>query len=678
MFLRDRIKSWTSRIPRPRGIAVPSFVSAAGNKLGGLFVFPTNEDHEKRDAILLSGVLATFALCELALYLPLYGCLALLVLLVGGCSASFYFDYHQKLTTAVAAVVIGYTTLIQPVVGMFFGPLALAGLAVSFYWRKLARGKFGFGLLLAGITTALVALVSFAASFFVYDWSYLQAIPAIHPFTVHAWNLSPFAYVVLATLLVVYCVQRMKSSDSLVYRLAPGFSAIGFALLYPMHEAVPGSILSQITVGDVVEWLFVAGAFITAFCRPGLLRLGGIAVGTLFCLAFMLFQVSNWAYMTAVGMSMPTAMTSAAPATTNGHTMPLIVGQSSCPQGNTTPLTVTGPVSLSLNGSHFDYQCALHYTSWVGTDPILSAIPGSTLDVIRVDAGTKSGETREVHGRFYFGEDSPYYRAAVMIRHPGSTMGDYSYTTEVGGSELKLAVSYSQTRLWWGAMVPAVGGSVVESQSGGFADYTVGEAAQDFPDFFQVPEEIVKLRSRAWAAYRNVFASLWSPDEVSEVDTGVPGKPSQPGNHPPFALGLKDGPAYFMGLEPQGNNGTAMSYYMFFDARYGLAKIMDVSQAPTKLKGLRDIEHLAPSVSPGNNGLFGIEPIPTITDDGRCFYTVSIMGPNAEARNKDFQGVVVFTASGDKVSNTVLDTTDKVNAEIANFPAVKCGQHAGN
>lgn len=674
MSFSERLSSW---LPRGQGIQIPSFVSNMGDRISGHFDFPTNEDHEQRDAILLGIALGTFALCDLALYLPLYGCVALIDVLIGAVWMSFSYAYHQKLVTAVAVIVSAYTTLIQPVVGLFFGPLALAGLSAWFYWRKVACDKLEFRPWLQGISTAAVALVACVASFFLYNWVYIDLIPSVHPLTVRFWNVSPLIYVALSSLLVLYCVQRMKSSDSFVYQLTPGFSAVGFALLYPMHEAVPGSILSQITTGDVVEWLFVVGTFITAFRSPQLLKVGSIAVGTFFCLAFMFFQVSNWAYMTAVGMSMPTVMTSTPPATTNGRTMPLIVGQSTCPQGNTTPLTVTGPVSIALNGSHFDYQCALHYTSWVGTDPILSAIPGSTLDVIRVDAGTKSGEAREVHGRFYFGEDSPYYRASVMIRHPGSTMGDYSYTTENGGSALKLAVSYSQTRLFWGAMVPAVGGSVVESQSGGFEDYTVGQAARLFPDFFQVPEGIIKLRANAWAAYRNPFASLWSPDEVSEVDTGVPGKPSQPGNHPPFALGLKEGPAYFIGLEPQGNNGTAMSYYMFFDARYGVAKVMDVSQAPTKLKGLRDIEHLAPSVQPGNNGLFGIEPIPTITDDGRCFATVSIMGPNADARNKDFQGVVVFTASGDKVSNSILDSSDKVDAEIANYPAVKCGQHTG-
>jgi hypothetical protein len=636
----------------------------------------SNEQHEQRDATLLGIALGTFALGSLSLYLPLIACLGLLLTFAGCRYLSRRFGFYASTVTAVTTIVSLYITLIQPLIGIFIGPLLLSALAAWIYHRRFASKKLASRQLVRRLSTFVVVLAGAVPSFFIYNWIYTVGIPAVHPVTVMLWNISPLIYVACSMLLAVYCVARLNTSKSMVYRLAPALTVVGFALLYPMHEAVPGGFLAQVSVGDIAEWVFALAALALAFIRPSFLRLGGLALGASFCLLFVIVEIWPWAYMSAVGLSMPVRYATQAPQTVNSRTMPLAVGQSSCPQGDTTPKTATGLVSIALNGSRFDFQCAMHYTSWVGTDPILSLIAGSTAGVIRVDAGSKSGEVREIHGRFYFGEGSAYYRAAVMARHPGATMGDYNYTDEVGGANLELAVSYSQTRLFWFAMVPAIGGTVVESQGGGFEDYTVAEAATTFPDFFQVPEDIVKLRATAWAAYRNPVASAWSPDEISDTgDTGggaaVGGKT---GNHPPFGIALKTGPAWFVGLEPQGTNATAMNYFMFFDARYGTAHILDVSQASPKLKGLQDIQHLAPSVVTGNNGLYGLEPIPLITADGRCFYSVSVMGPHAEMRNKDFQGVAVFTCSGDKVANTVLDTSEKVDAAIASWPSVQIGQ----
>jgi hypothetical protein len=506
--------------------------------------------------------------------------------------------------------------------------------------------------------------------FFLYDWVYKTGIPAVHPFTVSAWNISPALYVIGASLITLYCIKRLKTSNSLVYKLAPGFSVVIFAVLYPMHESLPGGWLDQISVGDGVEWLFAMFIFIFGVFSPALLRIAGMGTGLAFLLLFGLFQYSDWAYMSVIAYSMPVRMITTSPTTTFGRLMPLEVGNASCPQGNTTPKTTTGPVSIALNGKHFDYQCALHYTQWVGTDPILSLVQGATLDVIRVDAGTKSGEVREIHGRFFFGEDSPYFRASVMARHPGAKIGDFNYT-EAGGA-LELGVSYTQKRLSWGAMIPAVGGSVFDSQNGSLQDYTVAQAAAESPEFFQVPEGIVLLRAKAFAAYRNPYASAWKPDEISDTDTGPAGQKQSPtGNRPPFALGLSTGPAWFVGLEPQGTTGTAMSYFMFFDARYGVADILDVSGVSPKLKGLRDIQHIAPSVVAGNNGLYGLAPLPLLPGDGRCFYSTSIMGPHADMRNLDFQGVAIFTCNGDKVSTTVLDSAEAVEKSIEGVKAVR-------
>jgi hypothetical protein len=661
---------------------VPDGNGGASRILGGVSRFtsffkpPTNEQHEKRDAILLGIALGTLALVAVSIYLPLAGCLVLVLAFVGCRYLSRRFNFHATIVSVVTYAVSLYITLIQPAIGMFIGPLLLAAFASWLYHRRFASKKLASRHWIRRISTLLVVLAGAVPSFFLYDWIYTKGIPAVHPLTVYLWNVSPLAFVVCAMLLTTYCVLRLDTSKSMVYRLAPGFSVVGFAILYPMHDAVTGGYLDQITAGDIAEWVFALTTFALAFIRPSLMRLGGLAVGGAFCVIFVVFQLSNWAYMSAIGISMPAHYITSAPTTVNGRTMPLSVGQSTCPQGNTTPKTTFGPVSIALNGTHFDFQCALHYTSWIGTDPFLSLIPGSTLDIIRVDAGTKSGEDQEVHGRFYFGEDSAYYRAAVMARHPGAKIGDFNYTEGTDGANLQLAVSYTQTRLYWGAMIPAVGGSVVESQNGGFEDYSVADAARQFPDFFQVPEEIVKLRAAAWAGYRNPMAYAWSPDEISQTDTGPVGPTqNQAGNRPPFGLALTTGPAWFVGLEPQGNNGSAMSYFMFFDARYGTASILDVSQSSPKLKGLRDIQHLAPSVVAGNAGLYGIEPIPLITADGRCFYSVSIMGPHAESRNLDFQGVAVFTCSGDKVSGTVLDSTAKVDEAIKVFPAVRIGKN---
>ena len=662
MSLNDKLAAVVSR---GRGSKARSIVR---------FLKPmTNEQYERRDELLLGIALATVLLGYLSLYLSLTGCLILLTALAICRGPSRGFGYFTVAVNAVTIIVAFYITLIQPLIGIFVGPILIGSLCSWSYNRRIASKRLASRPCTRWLSTFVVLLASALPSLFLYNRIYTIGIPLVHPYTVVLWNLSPFIYVVAAEVLTLYCVSRLQTSKNMVYRLVPGLTVLGFALLYPMHEAVPGGFLDQVTTGDVMEWVFALCTFALAFIQPSLMRLGGITVGTTFCVLFVVVQIWPWAYMSAVGMSMPVRYAAAAPQTINSRTMPLVVGQSSCPQGNTKPKTATGEVSIALNGSRFDFQCSLHYTSWIGTDPVLSLLPGSTLGVIRVDAGSKSGDVREVKGRFYFGENSGYYRAAVMARHPGATLGDYNYTEAVGGNNLKLAVSYTEKRLFWFAMVPAVGGSVVESQDGGFQDYTVTEAASTFPDFFQVPEDIVKLRAAAWAAYRNPMASAWSPDEISDTDGG-PAINNKSPNHPPFGIALKTGPAWFVGLEPQGINATAMSYFMFFDARYGTANILDVSQASPKLKGLQDIQHLAPSVVTGNNDLFGIEPIPLITADGRCFYSVSVMGPHTEMRNKDFQGVAVFTCSGDKVATNVLDTSEKVDAAIATWPSARIGQ----
>jgi hypothetical protein len=684
---------------------------------------PSNEHHERRDAVLLGTLLGTFALGSLAIYLPLWGCLALLAGLAISWYAAGRFGRYQTITTAVSLLLLLYISLIQPMIGLFIGPVLLSGACQWICVRRFRLAKRGradrqakpsrsFGDTLASTASSsspdtlasaasssrrepastpvkgkgvfstilrflflwLVRFVLLIAGvvpfFFLYDWVYKTVIPAVHPFTVSAWNMSPALYVIGASLVTLYCIKRLKTSNSLVYKMAPGFSVVIFAVLYPMHESLPGGVIDQFSVGDGAEWLFAMFVFIFGVFSPALLRLTGMATGLAFLLLFGLFQYSDWAYMSVIAYSMPVRMITTAPTTTFGRLMPLEVGNASCPQGNTTPKTTTGPVSIALNGKHFDYQCALHYTQWVGIDPILSLVQGATLSVIRVDAGTKSGEVREVQGRFFFGEDSPYFRASVMARHPGAKIGDFNYT-EAGGA-LELGVSYTQKRLSWGAMIPAVGGSVFDSQNGSLQDYTVAEAAAESPEFFQVPEGIVLLRAKAFAGYRSPFASAWKPDEVSDTDTGPAGpNQSAAGNRPPFALGLSTGPAWFVGLEPQGTTGTAMNYFMFFDARYGVADILDVSGVAPKLKGLRDIQHLAPSVVAGNNGLYGLAPIPLLPGDGRCFYSTSIMGPHADMRNLDFQGVAIFTCNGDKVSTTVLDSSEAVEKAIAGVKAVR-------
>ena len=146
------------------------------------------------------------------------------------------------------------------------------------------------------------------------------------------------------------------------------------------------------------------------------------------------------------------------------------------------------------------------------------------------------------------------------------------------------------------------------------------------------------------------------------------------GNHPPFGVQLTTGPAWFLGLEPQGKNGSAMSYFLFVDARDGSLRSLDVSQLSPTIRGLLDIQHIAPSLVSANNGLSGSEPMPLIMDDGRCFFSVSLMGPNRELRNLDFRGVGVFTCSGDKVSDQIFDTTEQVNQAIAHADAVKIPQ----
>ena len=228
---------------------------------------PNNEHHEKRDAILLGSILATLSLAWGSTFIGLYGCTILIAFLAGTRLAMAKYPIpgvSPRMVTIVAAIVSFYITLIEPTLGMLVAPLVAGGCLVRLFHRRVGKKRIA-SRWLRYLVDALVMGAGAFTCVLLYDWIYAHAIPAVHPYTVLLFVALPIILVLINSGLTLYCLDRMRTSKSIIYKLAPALGVVLFAAVFPMHESVLGSFFSQFTFGDLAEWMFALLVLVLAF-----------------------------------------------------------------------------------------------------------------------------------------------------------------------------------------------------------------------------------------------------------------------------------------------------------------------------------------------------------------------------------------------------------------------------
>jgi hypothetical protein len=600
-------------------------------------------------------------------FLPFWACL---IGLGVGFAAVFSADKHFYpvfCRTALGACA-AFVAFSQPW-GAVMGAVGLAGWASYRAWTG-TLGHWAKWPLAAFVLTLL-------ASAAVYLGLAAFVVPVLHPLTVVAYNVGPLVFVGAGVLTCLYTSWRLTTDpvDELYYRLAPGACALLFVLFYPMKNS---------WIGLGVEAAFVAAAFAVAFLGSRRIFVLGTASGVVFSAAFVLMNGSSFFYDVAMAQSMNVRYVDALPETVNNRIMPIIVGRDFCVQGNDGTMLQTGETHAQIMDGKFYWQCPMHYTGFQVTH-LFSWFPGSTAGFVMVDAGTTASDTRVIPEGFVFGENSFFVKAAFEARHPGATMSGFSYAAAAGKpGSFSLLIPYTVNKLYWGAMVPTLGGVMVVSPWGTVEDYTVGQAARAFPGTYLFPSDLARRYADVWGKRTVGKLVTRSSLEVSESMSATSGRLSNP---IPYGIDTVAGPKYFVPYEPEGKNGTAMSDVAFFDGAAGDAEVTVMHVADSKqpgansntfghrsIQGPREILEKSANVIQGHFQLTSIEPIIVVTKDNRFFFITANMGPDTNKSNHDYQGDTLSYETGEP--QWVVTSSAEVDRHVRETEAQMDGSSA--
>lgn len=548
-------------------------------------------------------------------------------------------EIYPRPMAAFVAVQVIWLPVSQPLYG-YVAP-ALIGLLLSFAAVWWADGRMGQRLkawkyLLALLLSAAVAYPLELA----YGWAFDVAVPAIQPARAALYAVSPFLLVAFFAMLTWFCAWRIREDDErLIYRFLPAMTAVIFALVFPMYEPDGRGWWALLTWGNAAEWTFALIVLVLSF-GENIKRLVWFTslVAGVYCALFALFASVPSLHQLMVAESLNVREPAQLPLSTDTpRIMPYVIGERRCREGTSESATKSGMVSFTMEANGINYQCALHYEGFVAGEglvrSLISMIPGATYRIIRVESTNTSGQITPVEAVFPFGEGVRSLQSAVLTRHPGGALGEFTYSSHDG--KIRLVYSYTSPRLFWFAMVPSVGGAVVENELGLLEDYTVSQAAERFRGAFQVPAQLVRDRAEAWAHFR--IAAWWpfrQEKELSEPGDTFSGLPEDKrqlfgDNSSPFAIPTVAGPKYWLLLEPAGKNGTAGSDVLLFDARYpGLIERKDTTSGRV-VKGLRDVVNQAPAVVPGNFNLRGSDVYLHITEKD-MYFIVPLLDANGK------------------------------------------------
>ncbi|MBU6450938.1 MAG: hypothetical protein KGS72_04110 [Cyanobacteria bacterium REEB67] len=584
----------------------------------------------------VAGLVLASVTCYASEFLPFWVDLLIVAGGFGGIFAAERSSFPVFFRTLLSAFAL-FVAFSQPW-GAVLGVCGLTGYvtyrsyqrSLSAWWMAAAGGTF------VGATVAYLATSAFV-------------VPFLHPLTVFAYNAGPLIFVGLGVLTCLYSSWRLLSDpdNELVYRLAPGVCALLFLLFFPMKNS---------WVGLGVEALFVAASFAVAFRGSRALLASGTVCGAVFGVGFLAMNGSTFLHDVAMAQSMDVRYVDKLPETNVNRVMPLVVGRDFCVQGNDANMIETGDTHAQIMDGKYYWQCPMHYTGFQ-INHLFSWFPGSTAGFVMVDAGTTASDTRVKSQGFIFGENSFFVKAAFEVRHPGATMAGFSYAGVGGhGDSFALLIPYTVNKLYWGAMVPTIGGVMVVSPWGTIEDYTVGQAARAFPGTFIYPSELARQYADVWGRSTVGKIVTRSALEVSEAPQAARGRLSNPF---PYGIDTVEGPKYFVPYEPEGKNGTAMSDVAFFDGALGdgdvtVMHLADSKQPGSKnelghrsVQGPRELLEKSANVIQGHFQLTSIEPIIIVTKSNRLFFITSNMGPDQSKSNHDYQGDTLSYETGE-------------------------------
>lgn len=548
-------------------------------------------------------------------------------------------EIYRGPTAAFFAVQMLWLPISQPFFG-FAGPVLISlGLSIMIIRLALTRLlKQGSGWLYL-LALPMSAVLSYPLGI-VFSWVFTLVIPFAQPYRVTLYLMSPLILVATFAVVTSYCAWRIREDDErLICRFLPAMTALLFAVVFPMYEADGTGWWAYLTWGNIAEWLFVVFVFwLGTSENSGRLVRFTVPLAVAYCGLFILFNSVQPLREMMIAQSLNvTEPTKLPPSTDNPRIMPFGIGESRCLEGNAESATHSGSVSFTMEAKGINYQCALHFDGFVAGDGLkhglISMIPGATYKIVRVESTNTSGAITPVESIFPLGENTLILRSAVLARHPGGALGEFTYSKHEG--KTGLVYSYTTARLFWFTMVPTLGGAVVENDKGLLEDYTVTQAAEHFPGAFQMPAQLVRDRAHSWAHYR---LEAWWPfrqeKELSEPADTLAGLSAEKrklfgDNTVPYAIPTVAGPKYWILLEPYGKEGTAGSDVLLFDARYpGLIERKDTTSGRV-VKGLRDVVNQAPAVVPGNFELRGSEVYLHITDKD-MYFIVPLLDGNAK------------------------------------------------
>ena len=572
---------------------------------------------------------------------------------------------------AFFAVQMLWLPVAQPVFG-FAGPVLVSlGLSVSLIALARARLFNQSSLWLYLLVLPMAALLTYPLGI-AFSWVFTDVIPFLQPYRVALYMISPLILVAAFAVVTCYCAWRIREDDErLIYRFLPAMTAVLFAVVFPMYEADGTGWWAYLTWGNAAEWLFVVFVFWLGISEnSGRLVRSTVPLAVAYCGLFILFNAVEPLQQMMVAQSLNVREPAKLPLSTDKpRIMPFGIGESRCLEGNAESATHSGAVSFTMEAKGINYQCALHFDGFVAGDGLkrglISMIPGATYKIMRVESTNTSGAMTPVESIFPLGENTRVLRSAVLARHPGGALGEFTYSKHE--EHTGLVYSYTTARLFWFTMVPTLGGAVVENEKGLLEDYTVTQAAEQFPGAFQMPAQLVRDRAHAWAHYR---LQAWWPfrqeKELSEPAETLAGLSAEKrklfgNNTVPYAIPTVAGPKYWILLEPYGKEGTAGSDVLLFDARYpGLIERKDTTSGRV-VKGLRDVVNQAPAVVPGNFELRGSEVYLHITEKD-MYFIVPLLDGNAK-----FIGAAILRSDEYIVFAGAVPTSAEVVQHIREF-----------
>ncbi|MDR3613754.1 MAG: hypothetical protein P4L53_09305 [Candidatus Obscuribacterales bacterium] len=451
------------------------------------------------------GVLLAFVLGLVGRYLPFYITPAVLVVAAGGA-------YYLGRKFAVASltfltVAVLYYFLVQPAIVLvlcaLLAVLAAGGaayLAPGAIWRK--------------VVAALLALfLAPAVVFGAYYVLYTTVLPAVHPLTIHVYNLWPVLSMIPTLAIIGYSSIRQKTSTANYYWLTtPVLAALFVACFWPAHSYIGMTLVIATAVAlSVLAFLGRTGdAQGIAAHRT---FLAATAVGGVFCLVYFVSNVSQtiYDYQMANAVSITEIDASALDATNNNRLVPRLAASDYCAGNNQETITTISktPRPIVINdgpggASRFYWECVRH--------PDLAAIQnrkglflshplaltGGTQGAVLVDAGERGRYGEPIKTEFLFGEESVFAMGAFYARHPGATPqpGMIALTAD---QDAYVVIPFVNKELQLGSMIPDLSGVMTISSHGFIQDLLPSQAAAKFPGVAFVPSDLARQYADLWA-----------------------------------------------------------------------------------------------------------------------------------------------------------------------------------